>query len=117
MRQPLWGRNPVRRKSLGGRNLWGTIATVLLLLGVSISGLSSTILFEVEGSEPPLEERENEQSEEFIGTRSPLRVPKHRQQASFHPVDHTSRCHVDTKSTHLGDGHFLPNGLPAPLIC
>lgn len=117
MRQPLWGRNPVRRTSLGGRNLWRTMAAVLLLLGVGISGLSPVILFEVEASESPLEERENEKSEEFVGTRSSLRVTKHRQQASFHPVDHTSRCHVDTKSTRFGDGHFLPNGLPAPLIC
>jgi hypothetical protein len=74
-------------------------------------------MFEVEASESPHEERENEKSEEFVGTRSPLRVTKHRQQASSHQVDHSSRCHVDTKSTRIGNGHFLPNGLPAPLIC
>ncbi len=123
MRQPLWSHNPAKRTSLGRKHILWAVAAALLLLGVGLSGLPPTILFEVEASESPLEERENEEneknekSEEFVGTRSPLRVAKHRQQASFHPVDHASRCYVDTKSTHFGNGHFLPNGLPAPLIC
>ncbi|MBQ11017.1 MAG: hypothetical protein CMJ45_05650 [Planctomyces sp.] len=123
MRQPLWGHNPARRKSPGGNTLWRATAAVLLLLGVGLSGLPPTILFEVEASESPLEERENEKneknekSEEFVGSRSPLRVTKHRPQASFPPVDHTCRCHIEAKSTRSGGGHFLPNGLLAPLIC
>jgi len=117
MRQLLSGRNPVRRKSLGSRNLWRTIAAVVLLLAVGISGLPPTIMFEVEGSEPPVEERENEQSEEFIGTRSPLRVGKHRKPTSFLSVGHKHQCRPDSKPSCSAEGHCLPNGLPAPLIC
>lgn len=117
MRQPFRSFLTARDTSPGGQSPWRVSATLLLLLAVGISGLPPTILIEVEASESPVEESENESSEEYIGTRSSLRVSRHRQQVSFHPVERTSRCHVETKSSHFGDGHFLPNGLLAPLIC
>ena len=93
------------------------MATLLLLLGVGISSLPPTILIEVEVSKSPVEESENETSEEYIGTRSPLRVSSHRRQVSFHLVNRTSRCPVETRLNRSGAGHFLPNGLSAPMTC
>ena len=117
MRQPFRSFFTARDTSPGGQGLWRVSATLLLLLVVGISGLPPTILIEVEASESPVEESENETSEEYIGTRSPLRVSRHRQQVSFHPVDRTSRGPAETRLTRSGAGHFLPNGLSAPMTC
>lgn len=92
-------------------------ATLFLLLGLGISGLPPAVLIEVEVSESPVEESENESAEEYIGTRSSLRVGKHRKPTSFLSVGHKHQCRPDSKPSCSAEGHCLPNGLPAPLIC
>ena len=95
------------------RWIYQVIPVVVMLLGVSSSGLPAAVLFE--SSEAPVEISETELDQECVPGE------KHRRTEKRLPVTVCKcvRCngHFSKSFHYVRNGHYLSNGLLAPMRC